>query len=125
MDLNAKIKIRLPLKGEPAIRETTLGRALFNETLPVEFPYQELRVGKKEIGRIVTDLVDSVSRVEVAQSLDRIKDVGFYWATRSGVSMSISDANFDTSETLTRHARRSCLMVRKNTPRFRKRSTTV
>jgi DNA-directed RNA polymerase subunit beta' len=97
LDLNAKIKIRLPLKGEPAIRETTLGRALFNETLPVEFPYQELRVGKKEIGRIVTDLVDSVSRVEVAQSLDRIKDVGFYWATRSGVSMSISDANFDTS----------------------------
>ena len=97
LDLNAKVKIRLPEKGEPAIRETTLGRALFNETLPVEFPYQELQVGKKEIGRIVTDLVDTVSRVEVAQSLDRIKDVGFYWATRSGVSMSISDANFDTS----------------------------
>ena len=100
LDLNAKVKIRLPQKaveGESAIRETTLGRALFNESLPQEFPYQEKRVGKKEIGRIVTDLVDTVSRVEVAQSLDRIKDLGFYWATRSGVSMSISDANFDTS----------------------------
>ena len=96
LDLNAKVKIRIPNKGE-GLRETTLGRALFNEALPVEFPYQELRVGKKEIGRIVTDLVDTVSRVEVAQSLDRIKDLGFYWATRSGVSMSIADANFDTS----------------------------
>jgi hypothetical protein len=33
--------------------------------------------------------------VEVSQALDRIKDAGFYWATRSGVSMSIADANFD------------------------------
>jgi len=64
LDLNAKVKIRLPLKaveGESVIRETTMGRALFNESLPQEFPYQEKRVGKKEIGRIVTDLEDSGS----------------------------------------------------------------
>jgi DNA-directed RNA polymerase subunit beta' len=93
LDLQAKIKIRL----EDGIRETTLGRALFNQTLPDGFEYQELQVGKKEIGKIVTKLVETVSRVEVAQSLDRIKDAGFYWATRSGVSMSIADANFDAS----------------------------
>jgi DNA-directed RNA polymerase subunit beta' len=45
----------------------------------------------------VAELVDTTSRTEVAQSLDRIKDAGFYWATRSGVSMSIADANFDVS----------------------------
>ena len=93
LDLQAKVKIRL----EDGIRETTLGRALFNQALPEGFEYQELQVGKKEIGKIVTALVQQVTRVEVAQSLDRIKDAGFYWATRSGVSMSIADANFDSS----------------------------
>ena len=91
LDLRAKVRIRI--NGE--LRETTLGRALFNEALPEGYEYVEYRVGKKEIGKIVTDLVNQFSRVEVAQSLDRIKDAGFHWATRSGVSMSISDANFD------------------------------
>ena len=94
LDLQALVKIRL--NGE--LRETTFGRALFNQTLPVGFEYQERQVGKKEIGKIVTDLVEAFSRTEVAQALDRIKDAGFYWATRSGVSMSISDANFDSGE---------------------------
>jgi DNA-directed RNA polymerase subunit beta' len=93
LDIQAKIKLRF----DGLLRETTLGRALFNEALPAEFPYVEYQVGKKEIGKIVAELVDTTSRTEVAQSLDRIKDAGFYWATRSGVSMSIADANFDVS----------------------------
>jgi DNA-directed RNA polymerase beta' subunit len=93
IDLQAKIRLRY--RGE--IRETTLGRALFNEALPENYRYIEEQVGKKKIGDIVTELVDSHSRTEVAQTLDRIKDAGFYWATRSGVSMSIADANFDAS----------------------------
>jgi DNA-directed RNA polymerase subunit beta' len=93
LDIQAKIKLRF----DGLTRETTLGRALFNEALPAEFPYVEYQVGKKEIGKIVAELVDTTSRTEVAQSLDRIKDAGFYWATRSGVSMSIADANFDVS----------------------------
>jgi DNA-directed RNA polymerase beta' subunit len=87
--------IRLRFRGE--IRETTLGIALFNNALPEDFRYVSEQVGKKQIGQIVTELVDSHSRTEVAQTLDRIKDAGFHWATRSGVSMSIADANFDTS----------------------------
>jgi DNA-directed RNA polymerase subunit beta' len=101
IDLNAEIKLRT--RGE--LRTTTLGRALFNETLPESFGYQELQVGKKEITRIITDLVKVFPKTEVAQALDRIKDAGFYWATRSGVSMSISDANFDNGEFETKRAK--------------------
>jgi len=93
IDLQAKIRIRL--NGE--IRETTFGRALFNETLPEGFRYVEQQVGKKELSNLVTELVENHTRVETAQTLDNIKDAGFYWATRSGVSMSISDANFDAN----------------------------
>jgi DNA-directed RNA polymerase subunit beta' len=93
LDLQAKVRIRT--RGE--LRETTFGRALFNDALPVGFRYVEEQVGKKQIGQIVTELVEGFDRTLVAQTLDRIKDAGFHWATRSGVSMSISDANFDSS----------------------------
>ena len=91
LDLGAKVRIRL--EGE--LKETTFGRALFNETLPAAYPYVEQQVGKKQLGQIVSDMVELFSRTEVAQALDKLKDAGFYWATRSGVSMAISDANFD------------------------------
>jgi DNA-directed RNA polymerase subunit beta' len=97
LDLQAKARIRFEKNGETKLRETSLGLALFNQTLPDEYDYVDYQVGKKEIGKIVAELVEKFSRVEVAQSLDRIKDAGFYWATRSGVSMSIADANFDAS----------------------------
>ena len=91
LDIQAKVRIRL--NGE--LKTTTLGKALFNEALPEAFPYYDGQVGKKEIERIITDLVEKFPRTEVAQTLDRVKDAGFYWATRSGVSMAISDVNFD------------------------------
>jgi DNA-directed RNA polymerase subunit beta' len=91
LDLGAKVRIRL--EGE--LKETTFGRALFNETLPAAYPFVEQQVGKKQLGQIVSDMVELFSRTEVAQALDKLKDAGFYWATRSGVSMAISDANFD------------------------------
>ena len=71
--------------------ETTLGRALFNETLPADYPYVNYEVGKKALGAIVNDLAERYSKVEVAASLDALKDTGFHWATRSGVTVSIDD----------------------------------
>jgi DNA-directed RNA polymerase subunit beta' len=92
LDLQALVKIRI----NGVIKETTLGRTLFAETLPVGFVWNEEKVGKKQISQILTEMVELHERTEVAQALDRIKDAGFYWATRSGVSMAISDANFDS-----------------------------
>ena len=71
--------------------ETTLGRALFNEALPAEYPYVNVEVGKKKLGQIVNDLAEQYPKVQVATTLDKLKDLGFKWATRSGVTVSISD----------------------------------
>ena len=71
--------------------ETTLGRALFNEALPEDYPYADYEVGKKQLGQIVNDLAERYPKVEVAHCLDRLKDLGFHWATRSGVTVSIGD----------------------------------
>ena len=48
-------------------------------------------VGKKALGAIVNDLAERYTKVEVAASLDALKDTGFHWATRSGVTVSIED----------------------------------
>ena len=109
LDLNAKVTIRLggivPAAGtaegvarnddgtvaEPILLETTLGRALFNETLPTDYPFVDVLADKGAISAIVNDLAERYPKVEVAATLDRIKDAGFYWATRSGVTVALSD----------------------------------
>src|SRR5205085_494069 len=78
-------------EGQSLTLETTLGRALFNETLPADYPFVNYEVGKKALGTIVNDLAERYTKVEVAASLDALKDAGFHWATRSGVTVSIDD----------------------------------
>ena len=104
LDLNARVRIRLsdvvfaegaaPANfeiGKPVLVETTLGRALFNETLPEDYPYVEAVADKGQLSAIVNDLAERYPKVEVAAALDRIKDAGFHWATRSGVTVALSD----------------------------------
>ncbi len=78
-------------EGQAITLDTTLGRALFNETLPADYPFVNYEVGKKALGSIVNDLAERYTKVEVAASLDALKDTGFRWATFSGVTVSIDD----------------------------------
>ena len=78
-------------EGDAVILDTTLGRALFNETLPVDYPYVNTEVDKKVLGSIVNDLAERYPKVQVAATLDALKEAGFRWATRSGVTISIED----------------------------------
>ncbi|MCI2957787.1 DNA-directed RNA polymerase subunit beta' [Agromyces atrinae] len=109
LDLNAKVRIRLTDKfftpgTQPegvelvdgkaegtVLVQTSLGRALFNETLPADYPYVEDVVDKGAISAIVNDLAERYPKVQVAAALDNIKDAGFRWATRSGVTVALSD----------------------------------
>ncbi|MDP9396369.1 MAG: DNA-directed RNA polymerase subunit beta', partial [Actinomycetota bacterium] len=79
--------------GSPAavVLETTLGRALFNEALPADYPFVDAVVDKKVLSGIVNDLAERYPKVQVAATLDALKAAGFHWATRSGVTISIED----------------------------------
>jgi DNA-directed RNA polymerase subunit beta' len=78
-------------QGDPWLAETTLGRVLFNELLPRDYPFINEPLPKKRQAAIINDLAERYSMTEVAQTLDRLKDAGFYWATRSGVTLAIDD----------------------------------
>jgi DNA-directed RNA polymerase subunit beta' len=105
LDLQAKIQIRLTnvvppegfdvpedwQPGDPLRMETTLGRCIFNDTLPANFPFVNYGVGKKQLTVIVNSLAETYPKVQVAAALDALKDAGFHWATRSGVTIGIED----------------------------------
>ena len=71
--------------------ETTLGRLLLNDALPPDFPYVNRPLKKRDLTEILGEIVDRYSRAEVARTLDNLKDLGFEYATRAGLTISISD----------------------------------
>ncbi|KIU02308.1 MULTISPECIES: DNA-directed RNA polymerase subunit beta' [unclassified Frigoribacterium] len=104
LDLNAMVKIRMNgvhfaegeapegyEVGQDILLETTLGRALFNENLPADYPFVQQVTDKGMLSTIVNDLAERYPKVAVAAALDNIKDAGFYWASRSGVTVALSD----------------------------------
>jgi DNA-directed RNA polymerase subunit beta' len=101
LDLQAKVRIRVPgltfLEGEApegyerhGLVESSLGQAIFNDTLPKGYPFVRDIADKGKLSQIVNKLAEEYP-AEVAATLDRIKDAGFYWATRSGVTVALSD----------------------------------
>jgi DNA-directed RNA polymerase subunit beta' len=77
-------------RPDDAFLETTLGRALFNEALPTDYPFVNAQVDKKASVAIVNDLAERYPKVR-SRSAGRAQGAGFHWATRSGVTVSISD----------------------------------
>ncbi|MGJ7440084.1 DNA-directed RNA polymerase subunit beta' [Aquipuribacter sp. MA13-6] len=103
--IGSKVRIRIPdlvppldwqapegyVEGENITLDTTLGRTLFNEALPFSFPFVNYTVDKKKLSSIVYDLAERFPKVQVAASLDALKEAGFHWATRSGTTVALSD----------------------------------
>ncbi|NGP08460.1 DNA-directed RNA polymerase subunit beta' [Rhodococcus sp. 14C212] len=77
--------------GDGWIVQTTLGRVLFNELLPVNYGFVNDVMPKKRQAAIINDLAERYPMIVVAQTVDKLKDAGFYWATRSGVTVSMAD----------------------------------
>ena len=80
--------------------ETTPGRIIFNTALPADFPFVNDIVGKRAhtIGSIVERLASGYPRVAVADSLDKIKELCFRYATQSGLTISMEDVKVPASK---------------------------
>jgi DNA-directed RNA polymerase subunit beta' len=72
---------------------TTPGRVLFNSALPKGFRFVNDVVGKRStpIGAIVEEICATEPKHIVAESLDRVKALGFRYAAQSGLTISIDD----------------------------------
>ncbi len=85
--LQAPVKVRLNGK----IHDTSVGRLIFNAILPEDYPYQNQQFGKKDLSRLLSTVFVSYGTEVTAGLADAIKDTGFTYATRSGISISVYD----------------------------------
>jgi DNA-directed RNA polymerase subunit beta' len=98
------VKIRLPGKalsdedraaaggnGAGPLLLTTVGRVIFNEAFPLEFPYVNHHVMKGELSALVDICVHQFPRSQVGAILDNLKHLGFHYATRAGVTIGVDD----------------------------------
>ena len=85
-----KIKTQ-QLKSVDAAVETTVGRCIFNDILSMELPFYNITMSQKKISRVISDCFEFVGSAETIDLLDRIKDLGFKYATLSGMSFGLTD----------------------------------
>jgi DNA-directed RNA polymerase subunit beta' len=81
--------VRLPFRGES--RETTIGRILFNEIFPDDFIFQDETMTKKKLQQVMATVYATYGQEKTAEIADGLKDLGFYYATLSGLSMGMGD----------------------------------
>jgi DNA-directed RNA polymerase subunit beta' len=70
---------------------TTVGRAILNDALPEEMPYVNGLLKKKGIGQLINYCYLNLGLEITVKTLDRVKDLGFKYATRSGLSVGLDD----------------------------------
>ena len=105
VDLQAKIWVRLPKDTQVATAfhtyeehkagtrlETTIGRIIFNNVFPDDYPFMNYQMNKKEIGRLVEDVCNRYDLADVPPILDGLKETGFHYATLAGITVSVYDA---------------------------------
>jgi len=109
VSLQAKVQVRI---GDRRV-ETTVGRVILNERLPEELRFVNRVVDKKGLGQIVADCYRLLGSAETARILDSIKEMGFRFATRAGITISLSDLDtpIHKRELMTETDRRAALIV--------------
>ncbi|MBN2382137.1 DNA-directed RNA polymerase subunit beta' [bacterium] len=87
LDLHTKIKVRYGCE----FIETSVGRVIFNEVLPDDYPFFNDVANRKNLARLVNSIFIQFGNDRTVVMLDRLKTLGFEYATRGGISISIDD----------------------------------
>lgn len=85
--LHARIHVRI----DGRMIETTTGRVLFNQIVPEEIGFINELLNKKRLVQIIASSFRKVGNLKTAEFLDRLKDIGFYYAMKGGLSVSLDD----------------------------------
>ncbi len=95
INLHAKIKVKHPKNiehPEHELLETTVGRLIFNELLPKDYPYQNYAFSDKKLKKLINHFISQYGCKETTRCLDDIKKLGFTYATTSGLTLNLDKA---------------------------------
>ncbi len=87
--IKLQTNIRIRYRGQSL--KTTIGRVLFNEIFPEDFPFQDEAMTKKKLSSVMALCYEMYGQEKTAEVADSLKDVGFKYATKSGLSIGIDD----------------------------------
>jgi DNA-directed RNA polymerase subunit beta' len=96
IDLRAEIEVREDNDNKPI--KTTVGRIIFNSVLPKELGFINNVVDKTALKRIITQCIKLFGSVDTSIVADKIKKLGFQYATKSGVTISAADVKPPTAK---------------------------
>ncbi|MFO7741958.1 MAG: DNA-directed RNA polymerase subunit beta' [Anaerolineae bacterium] len=94
VDLHTPVLIAQVYDGKPAPEEpiqTTVGRSIFNSALPDELRFINRPLEKGDLQDLIALSYRRLGREKTTEVADRLKDLGFQYATRSGITIAISD----------------------------------
>ncbi len=95
VELHAPIKCKVTVLegGElmTKVIDTTVGRVIFNQVVPTEVGYVNELLKKKNLRDIITQVIRISGVARAAQFLDDIKDIGFQYAFKGGLSFNLSN----------------------------------
>jgi len=94
LSLRALIKVKI--KGEYI--ETTVGRIIFNQILPKDFGFINKTFDRRAISLVIAQCFNKYGHEKTAELVDKIKDLGFYYATISGMTVSMMDINIPSKK---------------------------
>jgi DNA-directed RNA polymerase subunit beta' len=87
--IDLKAKIRLLLKGN--LIETSVGRIIFNSVLPEGMDFINKELNSRDLRILTEEVIRKVGIKKVEEALDKIKKLGFDYATKSGISLGMDD----------------------------------
>jgi len=91
IDLRAKINVCNVKPSSPETIQTTVGRIIFNKTLPEDFNFVNRMVKVKDLEGLAEDIIRKYDTQTTKDTLDRIKELGFEYSTISGISWGMDD----------------------------------
>ncbi|MBL7830169.1 MAG: DNA-directed RNA polymerase subunit beta', partial [Saprospiraceae bacterium] len=96
LDLHAAIKVKARVEDEHGnmvqkLIDTTTGRVLFNQVTPEQVPYINQLMTKRNLKQIISYVLKRTNFAVTAQFLDSIKELGFYWSFKGGLSFNLGD----------------------------------
>src|SRR5437868_8912419 len=95
-DVDLQARIRLRWNGD--IVDTTVGRTLLNEIVPEQLGFVNQELKKKEVTALVGRCYNTLGNEATVHFLDELKDLGFRYATLSGLSIGIDDMHIPSSK---------------------------
>ncbi|MBR3368456.1 DNA-directed RNA polymerase subunit beta' [Candidatus Saccharibacteria bacterium] len=87
------IELQTPIRvfAKREIRDTTLGRVIFNEILPKDFPFDNNVQTKKQLSKVMAKIFDTYGSEVTVKTADALKDLAFEYETIASVSTAKDD----------------------------------